>query len=186
MRVLLILGISLAAVTMSGCSNENKSAEETAPVSEVKQNSIDSNTAAAAPAAPDLTRLPSFNLMDENGGTVNLQGLRNKKLFVNLWATWCPPCRREMPSIKKLYQSVDTSKVAFVMISLDDQFDKAKKYVQDQKLKLPVYYPAESLPPLFNVEGIPATFIFDEKGSLIKRIDGSADYDTKEYREMLK
>ena len=93
MRVLLILAISLAAVTMSGCSNENKSAEETAPVSEVKQNSIDSNTAAAAPAAPDLTRLPSFNLMDENGGTVNLQGLRNKKLFVNLWATWCPPCR---------------------------------------------------------------------------------------------
>ena len=100
MRLLLILGISLATITLTACSNENKSAEE-APVSEVKQNSIDSNTAAAAPAAPDLTRLPSFNLMDENGGTVNLQGLRNKKLFVNLWATWCPPCRREMPRINK-------------------------------------------------------------------------------------
>ncbi|MBA3285375.1 MAG: TlpA family protein disulfide reductase [Nitrosopumilus sp.] len=57
-----------------------------------------------------------------------------KKVFVNLWATWCPPCRKEMPSIIKLYQSIDTSKADYIMVSLDDNFDKASNYVKTQKL----------------------------------------------------
>lgn len=91
-----------------------------------------------------------------------------------------------MPSIEKLSQSADTNKVAFVMISLDDQFEKAKAYIRSAKLQLPIYYPAENLPALFNVEGIPSTFIFNENGELIKRVDGGDEYNTNEYRALLK
>jgi thioredoxin-related protein len=91
-----------------------------------------------------------------------------------------------MPSIQKLYQSTDTSKVAFVLLSLDDQFEKATNYAASQKLKLPLYYPTQQLPALFNVEGIPATFIFSESGELMKRIDGMENYDTKAFRDLLK
>jgi len=70
------------------------------------------------------------------------------------------------------------------LVSLDDHFEMAKKYVFSQKLKLPIYYPAEKLPLLFQVDGIPATFIFDESGQLIKRIDGGENYNTKEYKTL--
>jgi thiol-disulfide isomerase/thioredoxin len=91
-----------------------------------------------------------------------------------------------MPSIEKLYQSIDKNKVKFVMVSFDDQFDLAKKYVSSRKIDLPIYYPTENPPALFQVQGIPATFIFNEKGELIKRVEGSDNYNTNEYRDLLK
>jgi thiol-disulfide isomerase/thioredoxin len=137
-----------------------------------------------APAFPPSV-LPAFMIQDIDGNSINLQSFKGKKVFVNLWATWCSPCRREMPSIEQLASSVDTSKVAFVMISLDNTFDRAIKYKQMQKLNLPIYYPGESLPPLFAVKGIPTTFIFNEKGQLTHRIDGGDDYNTARYRKLL-
>jgi thioredoxin-related protein len=91
-----------------------------------------------------------------------------------------------MPSIEKLYKSLDPNKVAFVMVSLDDNFEKAKKYFAKKKLKLPVYYPQKSLPGMFNVQSIPSTFIFDESGNLIQAIEGSEDYNTTQFKDMLK
>jgi thiol-disulfide isomerase/thioredoxin len=136
------------------------------------------------PAKPPA-ELPLFMIQDINGNNINLQNFKGKKIFVNFWATWCSPCRSEMPSIEQLAQSVDTSKVAFVMISLDNTFDRAIKYKQMQKLNLPIYYPGENLPPLFNVRSIPTTFIFNEKGKLTHRIDGSDNYNTAKYRKLL-
>jgi thiol-disulfide isomerase/thioredoxin len=169
--------IALFVFTISACSNNQK--EENSVATEKQQeSSTDANTAASS-------MLPAFSLQDINGNAVNLQSLKGKKLFVNLWASWCPPCKREMPSIEKLYHSVDSNKVKFLLVSFDDAFEKAKKYVSSKKLQLPIYYPMENPPALFNVDGIPATFIFSESGELIKRIDGSEDYNTAQYKSLL-
>lgn len=151
------------------------------------------STAEAAPENTEVTtppsatpQMPAFTMLDANGQTVDLQSFAGKKVFVNLWATWCPPCRVEMPSIEKLYASVDKEKTVFVMLSLDDDFEKAKQYVAKEKLSLPVYYPNGAQPDLFNVRGIPATFIFDENGQLIKSTEGADNYDTEAYRQLLK
>ena len=169
--------IAFLVFTVAACSNNQK--EENSIASEKQQeSSTDANTAASS-------ALPSFSLQDINGNPVNLQSLKGKKLFVNLWASWCPPCKREMPSIEKLYHSVDSNKVKFLLVSFDDAFEKAKKYVSSKKMKLPIYYPMENPPALFNVDGIPATFIFSESGELIKRIDGSEDYNTAQYKSLL-
>jgi thiol-disulfide isomerase/thioredoxin len=176
MKLKLFFVTAFSALIVVSCSNQQK---EDSPTVSGQQNTTESNSAAAANA------LPSFNVHDVKGNVVNLQNLKGKKLFVNLWASWCPPCKREMPSIEKLYQSIDTAKVAFLLVSLDDQFEKAKNYVNSKKLKLPIYYPAQVLPDLFNVQGIPATFIFNEKAELIKRIDGGEDYNTVEYKTLL-
>lgn len=165
-------------LALASCNNSK--GESTVTTSEQQQSSTDNNTASAT------VTLPSFSVQNVDGNVVNLQSLKGKKLFVNLWASWCPPCKREMPSIEKLSQSVDANKVAFVMISYDDQFEKAKNYVSSKGLKLPVYYPVENPPALFNVQGIPATFIFNESGELIKQVEGSDNYDTDEYRALLK
>lgn len=128
--------------------------------------------------------LPHLTMQDAAGNTLDIHSFKGKKLFVNLWATWCPPCRAEMPSIEKLYAAADKEKTQFVLLSLDDNFEKAKKYVQDKALTLPVYHPAGNMPALFAVDGIPATFIFDESGKLIEQRIGSDDYDTPSYRKL--
>ncbi len=162
---------------------------------------VSCNTKKQPPAAVDLQpaetmdvadhtaktdALPSFNMRNANGSAVNLNSFQGKKVMVNIWASWCPPCKREMPSIEKLYKSVDTSKVAFVLLSLDDSFDEALRYVSSRKLNLPVYYPAENLPLLFNVQSIPNTFIFDESGKLVKHVEGADDFNTASYKELFK
>lgn len=131
------------------------------------------------------TGFPSFVMQDSNGDTVNLQSLKGKKVFVNLWASWCPPCRAEMPSIQKLYATVNKNKVAFVMLSYDKNPNAALKFTRSNKLSLPIFFPTEQPPAIFKTDGIPATFIFNERGELIKQNTGAEDYDTDAYRQLL-
>jgi len=180
MKNLILIGSLVLITSIIACSNNRN---EQAATTGQQQTSTDSNTATSQPVMPTL---PAFAVVDANGNILHLENLKGKKVFVNLWASWCPPCKREMPSIAKLYKSIDTNKVTFVMVSLDDKFEKAKAFVRAAKLHLPVFYPAENLPPLFNVEGIPSTFIFNENGELIKRVDGGDQYNTDEYRTLLK
>lgn len=177
MRGKLIIASAFFTLLFASCS-DNQKEQKDVTVND-QQNTTDSNMASAN------VLLPSFSIQDINGDVVNLQSLKGKKLFVNLWASWCGPCKREIPSIEKLSQSVDNSKVQFLLISLDDRFEFAKKYFSSKGYKLPIYYPTENPPALFNVQGIPATFIFNENGELIKRVDGSENYDTKEYKTLL-
>ena len=178
MKNLIMISAAIAMTLLMACTNSKQ--EDTTSAT---QQQTDSNTAVSASLQPAL---PTFAVEDINGNRVNLQSFKGKKVFVNLWASWCPPCKREMPSIEKLYHSVDTNRVAFIMISLDDAFEKAKTFIGSAKLQLPIFYPAENLPALFNVGGIPSTFIFNEDGELIKRMDGADFYDTDDYRALLK
>ncbi len=149
-----------------------------------KNNSPKSVVANPLSVSANSQSLPDFMIKDVNGKTINLNKFKGKKVFVNLWATWCGPCRREMPSIENLYKKVN-GKAEFVMLSLDDEFGKAINYGKTSRFTLPMYYPAANLPQLFSVDGIPATFIFDEKGNLIKRLEGSMNYDTEEFLKLL-
>lgn len=148
-----------------------------------QSNTTKENTVAVAPQTS--ATLPDFMVKTDQGKTVNLKSFKGKKVFVNLWATWCGPCRREMPSIEALYNKTKGKKVEFVMLSLDDDFNKAINYKSTNKLTMPMYYPAGNMPALFNVDGIPATFVFDEKGELIKTIQGSTNYDTQDFVNLL-
>lgn len=177
MKIKLIAFITLAFIVFTACNNTSPDIDTTI---------VENTNALQTSEKPVPAALPSFQLTDAGGAAMNLSDLKGKKVFVNLWATWCPPCRVEMPSIEKLYRKVDKEKVVFVMLSLDQNFDLAKRFVKTNKLQLPVYYPAENLPELFNTEGIPATFIFNEKGELIKSNEGMDDYNTKAYVQLLK
>lgn len=130
--------------------------------------------------------LPSFKMLDVDGKQVNLSDFKGKKVFLNIWATWCPPCRAELPSIKKLYQAANKQDAVFIMLSVDRDFSVAKNFAQQQKLGLPIYYPLEGFPPLLETSSIPVTFIFNEKGNLIKKKVGMDDYGTAGYISMFK
>lgn len=155
--------------------------------SKVAQPPVQEEVAVTSTAVVSQTAdktLPQFAMLDAAGNAQNLQNFKGKKVLVNLWATWCPPCRAELPSLEKLYNSIDKEKTAFVFVSLDKDFEIAKKYAQSHKLNVPIYYPAGDLPDLFAVDGIPTTFIFDEQGRLLAQREGSEDYNTPRYRKL--
>lgn len=137
------------------------------------------------PGRPLVPTLPAMKLVDASGQQLDLSAFKGKKIFVNLWATWCPPCRAEMPSIKKLSTVVDSSKVAFVMLSLDEDFETARQYAINTSLGLPIYGAASALPSLFQTQGIPVTYIFNEAGELIFRRDRAENYDQPQFVELL-
>ncbi len=166
-----ILIFILFVIAVYSCNNSNAGSQ---------QETGTPKTADLSPA-PAAVVLPAFKIVDLKGKAFNLADFKGKKVFVNLWASWCPPCRAEIPSIEKLYSKADKSKAAFVMLSLDNDFETAVSFATKHKMVTPVFYPAENLPALFNVQGIPATFIFDEKGNLVTRIEGGDDYDTEKY-----
>lgn len=149
-------------------------------------NSEDKPAETANTAAKPLVHLmPALDLVDAKGQPIQLSSFKGKKVFVNLWATWCPPCRAEMPSIQKLAAAVDSSKVAFVMLSLDEDFETARQYAEKTGLNLPIYGPAANLPPLFTTPGIPVTYIFNENGELVFRRDRAENYDQPQFVELL-
>ncbi len=154
------------------------------PGSQTVQDTTDTSTSVADPV-PAVVSIPAFKIVDQKKRMFNLLDFKGKKIFVNLWATWCPPCREEIPSIEKLYAAADTAKVAFILLSLDERAELAADFTTKNHLTIPVYYPAENLPAVFNVQNIPSTFIFDEKGNLIKRIEGSDDYNAPQYHALL-
>jgi thiol-disulfide isomerase/thioredoxin len=148
----------------------------------------------ASPAASPPVQLASLRTADYphplplltlDGRPANLRQFRGKAVLVNLWASWCPPCLAEMPGLQALYQKVDTSKVAFVLISLDANPNKARALLKKKGYTMPVFFPAAPLPAPFDSPSIPSTVILTPSGRLADRHDGMADYDTPEFKAAL-
>ena len=81
----------------------------------------------------------SMSLIDSKGEKVAMEELRGKVIFMNVWATWCPPCVAEMPGINELYNDIDKDKIAFIMLSLDQDFQKAIDYKKKKEYDFEIY-----------------------------------------------
>jgi thiol-disulfide isomerase/thioredoxin len=128
----------------------------------------------------------SFQLVDANGQIVNAADLKGKTVFMNIWATWCPPCVAEMPSINALYQDFkDNDKVAFIMISQDQKFEKAIEWIERKGLDLPIYQLRTLLPSLYDTGVVPSTFVISPDGKVVVKKTGLANYDTNKFRKLL-
>jgi thiol-disulfide isomerase/thioredoxin len=129
----------------------------------------------------------NFELKDISGKVVNVQDFKDKVIFLNMWATWCGPCRSEMPSIQSLYNKVDKDKVIFIMLSLDTEENQQKvvKYVGDKSFTFPVYQPVDGLPKQLQISTIPTTFIIGKDGKIKEKKVGMENYDTEEYVSLL-
>jgi thiol-disulfide isomerase/thioredoxin len=128
-----------------------------------------------------------FSLKDLDGNVVDVNQFKGKTIFLNIWATWCGPCRVEMPSIQKLYEQVDNQKILFIMLAVDRQQDlkKVKDFVADKAYTFPVYTPSGNLPEQLQVGSIPSTFVIDPEGKIVSKETGAANYDTPEFKAFL-
>ena len=128
-----------------------------------------------------------FTIKDLQENKIPFDQFRGKVIFLNLWATWCGPCRAEMEGIHNLYEKVDKSKIQFVMLSIDRDSDRKKviDYISKKKFTFPTYMPSGYLPAELKVPAIPTTFIIGADGKLVKKEVGSMRYDTKKFQKFL-
>ncbi len=128
----------------------------------------------------------NFVLVDATGKEVSFEEFKGKTVFLNFWATWCPPCVAEMPDINDLYSEIkEDNNVAFVMISFDKDFEKAKTYVTKKEFDLPIYQLRTNLPKVFESSSIPTTYVISPEGKIVASKKGMAKYNTKKFKEFL-
>lgn len=132
------------------------------------------------------TTLSGIQFKDIKGKLVDLGDLKGKVIFLNFWATWCPPCRAEMPSINKLYtQFKDDKNIIFIFADADGDFAKSGKFMTSRKYEMPVYKIASNIPEQIFKGALPTTVIFDKLGRLSFKHEGVANYADKKIVDFL-
>lgn len=128
------------------------------------------------------TSVDNWELRKRDGSIVHFKDLRGKPIFINFWATWCPPCVAEMPSIQKLYDKYK-GKVNFILVS-NESGEKVRAFLDKHDYDFPIYYTLEQTPQVFSSSSIPATFIINTNGNLVLKHFGVADWDSDNVHEI--
>ncbi len=135
---------------------------------------------------PDITEtlkstspvtLPPVTFEGADGKFLNLQEQKGKVVLINFWATWCPPCVAEMPSINALYSKLKGNKnIVFIMVDADGNFAKSGLFMRKRDYGMPLYRVVGNFPESLFKGTLPTTVIFDKNGKMVFRHEGSADY----------
>lgn len=125
-----------------------------------------------------------WKLKGLNTQSINFNEFEDKVIFVNFWATWCPPCRAELPMIQKLYNDYN-DKVAFVFVTNED-WNTVHKFFNEKGYDLPVYNSSTAPPQKFaETNSIPASYLIDKNGAILISKVGAADWNSSKVRKLL-
>ncbi|WP_185205259.1 TlpA family protein disulfide reductase [Chryseobacterium sp. C3] len=120
---------------------------------------------------------PNLSVKNENGEIIETSQLRGKVVFINFWASWCPPCRAEFPSVQKFYDAYKTNQnLVFLTVNLDEELILGKNYLQKEKFSIPFLVPDSSIPKELYSGSLPTTVILDKTGKIRMHHSGMADY----------
>ncbi|GMO39906.1 MAG: hypothetical protein Ta2B_19700 [Termitinemataceae bacterium] len=125
--------------------------------------------------------IKDFTLKLTNGQSVTLSSLKGKVIFLNFWATWCPPCRAEMPSMEKLYQRFKDKGLEFIAVDISESSSDVQKFLNENKLTFPVALDSDhKVSDAYGIRYIPTTFIIDRSGKIIIESTGGRQWDSAE------
>ena len=130
--------------------------------------------------------LSGIKFKDSTGNIVDLGNLKGKVVFVNFWATWCPPCLAEMPAVNKLYELYKGHKdVVFLLVDADGDFAVSQQFMDKKNYDLPVYAVASAIPEKIFKGSLPTTVVFDKKGRLSYHGEGAANYADQKFVDFI-
>lgn len=184
-----ILGIvAFAVLIVAAYFAYNNLSEKYKPEIELQRNDQSSaeTTPGTGAAAQDSQaeqsekmKAPDFTVFDKEGNEVKLSSLFGKPIVLNFWASWCSPCKSEMPHFDKVYNDMK-EEIVFMMVDLVDgqreTADKGKKYVEDQGFTFPVYFDTEQeAAQIYGISSIPTTIFIDKDGYIVTGAEGAID-----------
>ncbi len=176
--IVLIVASVLYQQFSGNVDNDNLAANDPAAgqsgQSQASQNQSEQDAAKQFP--------PDFTVLDSSGKEVSLSDFRGKPTVVNFWASWCGPCKREMPDFDKIYRQMGDD-IHFLMVNMTDGSretpDIAKAFVADSGYHFPVYYDTQySAMMAYGVYSLPTTYFFDAEGYAIAQATGAIDEET--------
>ena len=129
---------------------------------------------------PKPLNAPSFSLQDTDGNTYTLKSLRGRVILLNFWATWCPPCRREMPSMERLYQRFREEDFLVLAVNQWEDPDQVFAFMGqlDTHPSFPILFdPQSTVSAAYGVKGLPTTFLVNKQGQLTHRAVGGREFD---------
>jgi len=144
-------------------------------------------------ARPALTKMegkplaPSFELTDINGKIHRLSNYRGKTLVINFWATWCPPCRAEMPAMNTAWKTLQKEGVVMFAINSGESEKRVRKFLKDVPIDFIVLLDEEGdVPATWPIPGLPTTYIVDPQGRFVYRALGGREWDNEAMLDMIR
>lgn len=153
-----------------------------------EQEDPSGHAVAVRQAPPSMgAQAPDFQLIDLQGTWQALPDYRGKVVLLNFWATWCGPCRVEMPSMERVYQDLRDEGFAILAISSDPQGSIiTRPFVASQGLTFPILHDSDyRVSGSYGVRTLPMSFLIDRNGTLIQRVFGARDWNSPEARELI-
>jgi peroxiredoxin len=139
------------------------------------------------PPLPKPFTAPDFSLKDENGKVHRLADYRGKVVVLNFWATWCPPCREEMPAMERAHQKVKGEKIAIIAVNVGEDEDTVFGFTGQYPLTFPLPLDTDgSVIRKYPVIGLPTTFIIDPRGQATHQTVGGRHWDDDKLLDQLR
>ena len=136
---------------------------------------------AGNPAAPD------FNLEDQDGNFIRLSDLKGKIVIVNFWATWCPPCRKEMPSMQRAWEVLEKEGIAMLAVNVGEDSDLIFAFTAEYPVEFPLLMDKTSeVVSKWKVRGLPTTYVVNAAGQIVYQAIGDRDWDAPEILDQIR
>ncbi len=140
------------------------------------------NTENTSDSALESEPAPDFTVYDADGKPVKLSDMKGKPVVLNFWASWCPPCKSEMPDFDEICKEFE-GRVEFMMVNLTDgvqeTVESARNFIHMMEYSFPVYYDTDmDASNTYGIQSIPTTFFIDAEGNLIAYASGAMSGDT--------
>lgn len=142
-------------------------------------NSNISSNSSTSPFNKKTSSIPALNftLKDLDGKEVSLKDLKGKKVFLNFWATWCPPCRGEMPEIEKIYEESKNSDLVIIAVNIGEDRDTVKAFMDKNNYKFKVLLDSNNdIATNYQISAIPTSFFIDKDGKIVNKNVGAMNY----------
>jgi thiol-disulfide isomerase/thioredoxin len=173
-----LLPIALCLLLLAGCTNEAQ--KQTKPETPVTTAVSSAFAEAGLAALKNSFPSPDFTLPLLDGGTIRLHDL-NGLTLLNFWATWCPPCREEIPSLEALYRRFRDAGLELVAVDIQENKDAVAAFIQQFGMSFPVALDATGEVSMrYGIQSIPTTLLIDREGNIIASAIGGRDWDSPE------
>lgn len=134
----------------------------------------------------DASKAPDFTLKDAQGRSLSLSSLKGKVILINFWATWCPPCKAEMPSMNKLYNELKGRGLEVIAVSTDSSLATVKDFLARNRLDFPVLFDEnKTVSRQYHVFSMPTTFLINRNGMIVEKFFGEEEWTAPDIRRKI-
>ncbi|GMO15584.1 MAG: TlpA family protein disulfide reductase [Spirochaetaceae bacterium] len=171
MKYFNFLFLSCTLISQTNCTGND--------YSKIPEDIKEAFSKAGVPLLNESRKPAQWTLKTIKGETISLESLRGKIVFLNFWATWCPPCRGEMPSMEALYQRFKTKDFAMVACNIMEDAGIVQHFAENGKYNFTIALDSDGkVSENYGVQGIPASYVIDREGNLILQSIGGRNWDT--------